>query len=114
MIDPNIPAKMLLQPADDLRGQCNLRQQVKHLLTTADDLFYMPDIDLRFAARGHPMQETDGLLPEHVIHRPERKLLRRRELEIDADVAGQVSDAVDSALFQLQNALIHQPLELRI
>src|ERR1700722_6491456 len=114
MIDPNMTAEMLLQAADDLRGQRNFEQQVEYLLSPANDLFHLADIDLGLAARGHPMEQADRLLQERRIHLLKRDLLCGRQLEIDANITGQVSDAVDGSLFQLQYALVHQPFELRI
>jgi len=50
VIDADIPAEMLLQAADNLRGKRDFREQVQRLLTLPDDGFDLADIDLGLTA----------------------------------------------------------------
>ena len=112
MIDANVTAKMPLQPADDLRCQGDLRQQVKHLPSLTDRCFDLPDIDLGLPAGGDAMEQTDLSLPETFFDRIICRLLCGRQLEIDLDLGREIKHPVDGPAFDTEDLLIHQSLQL--
>ena len=57
MIDTDISAKMFLQPPNDLRGKCDLRQHIQHLFALPDQLFDEFYINKRFTAAGYAVQQ---------------------------------------------------------
>jgi len=54
---PYPASKYLLDSLDNLGGECNLRQQVKHLFALVQHLPDQMDVDLRFPTGSNPMQQ---------------------------------------------------------
>src|SRR5690348_13706855 len=98
MIDADITAEMLLQPANDLRRQRDLRKQIEHLFALPDHLFDLSDIHLRLAAGRHAMEKTDRSLRECGIHLAVSGLLRWCQLEPYINIPRQPTDTIDRSL----------------
>src|SRR5688572_12833251 len=79
VINTDVTPEVLLQAADDLRGERNLRQEIKHLLPLLYVFFHQLHVQHGLAAGSNTMQQADGMLFESFCEFFHGLLLRRRK-----------------------------------